>query len=482
MKLNNNNNHHNLFYGLTCIVGVPVLALGLMACSGGEDDDDGGNPDMQASVRGSVSNEDGSQKSFGGAGTVEAASMVQAYTVANGGDLELLAEAAIEADGSFDIEVPAEQMRVVLQAVDGSAQVVASTLLEASGAAGGTVETAPMNSETSVEAEVFLAMVAQGVAVVDANIIDLRTRIDEGVALAVRSAFEAGEAGAEIAALAEATATAQAAEIQAYAEAGVSTSQSALFMAELQASMALSAALYQGQQLEAAYDQFFADLMAAAESVGADAEAQSEAEASASVSFRLVVDGRLQGMGAEAEAVADAAVRAAAELEAMASAAATEAVLQAGSATADILSSAQTAGADLNTQVSAAATAEAAAMAYADFSAELIGEATVEGSILGNHLGLDAAGALAADVTIMAAWMAAAQFDATVETSVSAALQASGVVDPQMTAQAVVDAWTTYRSAVETAVADNAAVFGSAPDLSASIVVQATGSFSASGL
>ena len=478
MKLDINGNVlRNSHVGRIALISS-ILALALIACGG---EDDGGDPTVSVTVRGSVSNDDGSQKSFGGAGTVEAAAVVNAYAVQNGGALELLAEASVQADGSFEIMMPAEQTRVVLQAADASSEVVASALLEATGAAGGTIESTPMDSESSVEAEVFLAMLAHGVALADANIVDVRARIDEDIAVAVRAAYEAGDAAEEIAALAEAIATAQAAEIRAYADAGVNTSQSALFAAQVQASMALSAALYQGQNLETAYQQFFSALVAAAESIGADSEAQSQAEASASVSFRLVVEGRLQGMGAEAEAVADAAVRAAAELEAMAATAATQAALEAGGATADILASAQSAGAELSGQVSAAATAEAAGMAYADFSAALIGEASMEGSILGNHLQLDAAAALAAEVTVTAAWVAAAEFDAAAEAGVSAALQASEMIDPEAAAQAVVGAWAAYRQAVESAVGDNAAVFSDAA-LSSSIMIQATGSFRASGL
>lgn len=455
----------------TLPVALSAILAATWACS--SDTTDG------AMVRGTVTDSDGTQKSlFGGQGTVASAASVRAGTVGNTGELEILAQAEIAADGSYEIVLPPDATHVVLQAMDGSEKVVASALLEASGSLGSVVFATPMDTESSVEAEVYLAMMSR-VGTAEIDMIDVRARIDEATAMAVRAAAQAGDAAAEIEALAQAILAAQAAEIRAYAGAGVTITQEALFEAELQAAQALSTALHQGQDAITAYAAFFEALASAAESLGAGAEAGSSAEASASLSFRLVLDGLLESAGAEAQAVAQAALVHAATLEAEASARAVEAILVAGNAASEIQAQAESASATLVAEVSVATTIQAAVEAHADFAATLIGETSVTGSVLGQYLQVDAAGAVGVDAAIDAAWAASASFEASAKATVEAALATGSAVDIGAVTQALVNAWLEFRAAVQSAVDASPDVFGSQPELGATLIIEATGSFRA---
>src|SRR5688572_16407917 len=123
---------------------MAVATLVLVAC-GGED---------TAAVRGRVTDQEGTQRQgisrafaengLGGSGSVSSASKVRASSVGSGGTLTLVGEADISAQGSYTVEVPSGQQRLVLQAVDASGAVVASALLDASGEAGDSTAAPPM--------------------------------------------------------------------------------------------------------------------------------------------------------------------------------------------------------------------------------------------------------------------------------------------------------------------------------------------------
>ncbi|HEX8700550.1 MAG TPA: hypothetical protein VF815_16995, partial [Myxococcaceae bacterium] len=144
---------------------VAVATLVLAACGGSD----------TVEVRGKVSDGEGTQQQqrlsafgeegLGGSGTVSAVTMVRASTVGSGGQLTLVGEAEVSAQGSYTLEVPAEEQRLVIQAVNSSGTVLASALLDASGEAGSEEVAPPMDSESSLEAEVFVQMVADGAQV-----------------------------------------------------------------------------------------------------------------------------------------------------------------------------------------------------------------------------------------------------------------------------------------------------------------------------
>ena len=110
-------------------------------------------------VKGKVTNTSGQQRqglgegapALGGEGTVSAASKVQASSVGSGGKLDLLAEAEVEANGSYTLELPPGSERVVLAAVDSSGKVVASALLDA--AVEGERTAPPMSARSSASVD-----------------------------------------------------------------------------------------------------------------------------------------------------------------------------------------------------------------------------------------------------------------------------------------------------------------------------------------
>lgn len=459
---------------------VPTLvAIALVGCGVG-----GGT----STVRGHVTDGSGAQPqearpsgdTFGGSGTVSQASTVKLSRINANGSLELVTTANVNADGSYQLSAPAGEDKLVCQAFSSSGQVVASAIIETTGEAGQTVTATPMDTESSVEAEVMVEMIAQGTSVAEANAIDLRARINSRVAAAVRStASSGGDAHAKIKVLAEATIAAQRTQIRAYAQAGVTVTQQMLFDAELQAAQHLNASLESGSQASKAYADFLAELDAAIKARGASATQQAQAERSASASFRATLKARLQTSGT-VDPVMDAGLRAAASLEAHSSAVAMEAILRAGGASQAVIDSAVSAGATLQQQLSAAATASATAQAFANFRTSVEGSGDVSGSVLGSYLEVNVVTKTSAQAAVTAAVTAAATLDATLSTTFGVALEAAGAVDFNTMANSVVDAYATFDNTVR-AQAATLAVFGAKAQPSVDLVIVAQGSMKVGG-
>lgn len=420
----------------TGLLGALVaLALGAAACGG------------DVEVTGKVSDEAGQQQqglsgapALGGQGTVAAATEVKAYSVGPGGALSALASAQVQADASYSLSLPQGSERVVLQAVNAQGQVVASALLDAAVTARGeATRAAPrMSSESSLEAEVFVKMVADGAAVSTVDTVDLRARIDAKVAQRARA--ESAEAQAKtVAALAAATRSAQEAEVKAYAKAGVTVTQEQLFEASLQASAKLDSAL-QASAANAvqAYETFFTAVRADTTQTNETQEA--EAERASSASFRAVVDVRLDASGGTSS-VADAALRSAALLEARAADAAVQASLKAAGATDATLTRAATAATALRTSI---ASGSGMASAWTQYSTSLTagGEAGVLGSFLG----------ASANVQLAAASTAAAQASTALSGRLLDVVSSTlggllNVVNVTAVAEGMVNAYDTYHDA-----------------------------------
>jgi hypothetical protein len=453
---------------------VAVATLVLVACGGGD----------TVEVRGKVTDQEGTQpqnrvgafagEGLGGSGTVATASKVRVSTVGQGGQLSLVGEAEVAVQGSYSLEVPAEQQRLVIQAVDSSGTVVASALLDATGESGNIQMAPPMDSETSLEAEIFLQMVADGAQVAQTNTVDLRARVNAKMAAAARQGASTREAvQTRVKALAEAVRAAQETEIQAYAKAGVNTSQSALFQAELAASVKLNEALAAGNNAEQTYDTFYRDLAAAAETVGAKAKEQARAESSASVAFRATVGARLSAQ--DARPLADASIRAAAAVEARTSSAALSAILQAAAAADAATVEANRAATSLRTSVSAATTASAAAQAYASFSASVATSANVQSTVLGSYLGVSVVNQVAVSTAVQATATASAALDTALNIAVEGAVTSSQTNVTQL-ATGVANAYATYANTVE-AQATTLAVFGTKTAPAVDVLLIAEGSF-----
>ena len=444
-----------------------LVALMMAAC--GED---------TVEVKGRVTNTAGQQQqglgegapALGGEGTVAAASRVKASSVGNGGQLSVLAEAEVEASGAYTLELPPGSERVVLEAVDSSGKVVASALLDA--AEGDDTRTAPpMSSESSLEAEVFVRMVRDGASVQSVDTVDLRSRINTEMASAVVAESDA-DAEKSVAAFAAAVRAAQEAEVKAYAEAGVTTSQDKLFQASLQASAALDAALDAGTRNAAeAYADFFAALRAATPEL--DEKDEAEGERAASAAFRITVEARLSSGGnAGAE---DAAVRSAASLEARAAEVAVEAILRGANATDATLSRARAAAASLRASLASATSASAAAQAWASYSVALAASSNTSASVLGSHLAVNSSNQAALQGSIDAAARSSTALNASLGLAAEL-VGVTGAVNTSALADTVVRAFSTYHTAVR-AQAQALSTFGANAAPAAELLIIAEGSF-----
>jgi hypothetical protein len=454
----------------------PIVSV-VLALSGCQQPDEC-NGDAQCTssastvMKGRIEEQPGQQtQSFGGSGSIAASTQVQVGTLNADGSLQVVASTAVMADGHYTLmNVPSGKRKLIVQALDAAGNATASVIVQASGNASGDVVTvAPMNTETSIEAEVFAAMLASGVSIDDANAIDLRARINTPTAVAIKAMADAGaDAKAAIKGLALAIAVAQRAQLKAYAQLGVSLTESSLFDLQLAAAVKLDAALDAGTASSQAYVDFLVALDAAVEAKGADAEKRARGESCASAALRATLRARLD---VSAHAVVDAALRSAASLEARTTTLALEAALTAGAASSAVMSAATTAEAKLRADVSAAADFTADAAAYTAFGVALTGNADVMTSVLGQYLGVD----VTTKATAQAAVSATASAAATLDASLSAAVQATGSVDVDAVAQAVVGAYATFTTSVS-AQATALASFGAKAEPTVTVLIAVDGS------
>ena len=433
-------------------------------------------------VKGRVTDGEGTQPqailagaaSLGGSGTVAATAQVRASTVGLDGKLTVVAEGKLEDRGYYTLQVPGGEERLVLEAVDASGQVVASALLEAT-AEGKDVVAAPMDSETSLEAEVFLQMMADKSQAETLDMVDVRARITAPMAAAARQGASSTEAfRSRVEALADAVRAAQQAELEMYARAGVQTSQTALFEKELMAAAVLSAGLEGGSPVNELYDTFHANLRAAAEQLGVKVEQQAQAERAASASFRATVKARLSAE--DARPLVDAALRASAGVEARASGAALSALLTAGGAVEDVKQQAVTVSTTLRTQVRASTSVAMAANAFASFEAGVSGSADLQASVLGRYLGVNASNQLVVGAAVQATVTAVATLDVTLDAAVSSAVSASAV-DVSLLATKTAEAYQSYATAVRAQATALAPLFGAKATPAVEVLLVAEGSF-----
>lgn len=456
---------------------VGVLALTLSACGGG------GGGGGATTLRGKITDSSGSQsqsrgmqlEKLGGSGTVTATARVQVMTVNSNGLLTSVGETTVAAGGTYSVQVSANQTRLVVQSISGTGQVLAQAIVDSSGSAGETRTAPPMDSETSLEAEVLIEMVKSGVNIAQVNTIDLRARINEDMAAEARSAAAGGaDVTGHIRALAQATAAAQRARIEWYSRNGVNTTQEALFQAQLSAASDLNVALDAEGDAERAYNEFHAALSRAETAAGVNARLRAEGENNSSAAFRATVQARLTGPGAPA--LLDVSLRSAASLEARASTAAVETMLTAASAAQAVQTSAAAAGARLRADIAAATSARQAAMAFSTYQVSISGGASVEGSVLGNFLAVNTATAATAQASVNAATTASAQLATAMSSSLAVAIGTGATVNVNAVAEAAARSYASYRSAVA-AQASALAVFGTRAAPAVDLLVVAHGSF-----
>jgi hypothetical protein len=436
-----------------------------------------GVPSGETTLKGRTSDETGVQRQgltsgeLGGSGSLSAASKIRVSRLKTDGTLELVGEGSVSSGGQFEISIPAaNEKKLIAQSIDATGKVRASVIVEQSGAEGAITVLSPMTTESSVEAEVLAQLVASGVSVAEANAIDLRARINAQTAAAVK---ESSDAGAKVKALAEAIASAQRAQLQAYAEAGVTTTQSALFDAQLSAAAKLNVALDGAADTaasEKAYEDFVVELQAKSRAAAGDARKASRGERAASIAFRATLNARLGG----ADAVADAAYRHCAGLEARVMTLASEAALTAGAAAQATVDSFSSASATLNLSLRASTDVAATTSAFVAYRAALVGSTSVTGSVLGNYLEVDAITAASVQTAVDAIATAAVQLDLSIQAAATASLSATGTINFVAYTEAVVQALKTFDAAVEAQTAALAA-FGSKASVALELMAQANG-------
>ena len=390
------------------------------------------------------------------------------------GQLTTSAEGKLDAQGRYTLDLASTSGTFVIQALDASGKVLAATVLEAA-AEGETTAATPMDSESSLEVSVYLQALADKGSSETVNAVDLRARINANMAVAAQQGSASADAfQARVKALADAVRAAQQTEVNAYAKAGVTTSQSSLFQAEVSAAASLNAALDKGDPAQAAYEKFYADLRVAAEKQGAKAEQEAESERAASASFQATVRVRLPS--ADARPLVDAAVRGSATLEARASGATLSALLAAANATDSVKAQAATASTTLATQVSASASAAATAEAFAAFNTSVAGSGNIQASVLGQYLGVSLATQLAVSQALQVKATASATLTTAVNAAVSAAVTANSV-NVTALATGIAEAYQAYGKAVRATASTTLIAFGPQATPATEIILVADGSF-----
>ena len=438
-----------------------LCSVAMLACSGG------------VTVEGRVDDAGGSSTAQGVMPRAAAApegALVVAEVMVEGraGAGDVVAQTTLKADGSYSLTVPEGEQRLLITvyadetALEAGEALSAGILDATAGAKAGVRTMHPLNAETRLEAAVF-AQLAREHGPESVDTVDLRARIDAGMATSWTS-MEASAAAEATADLAAAVQLAQRTRLEAYAEAGVTVTQAALFEASLEAAAALDAAIHAGTSAKTAWAAFHASQRAAVkEQTEAEDEAVSESEQSASVAFRLQVEAEV-----DSQALQFAAYRRAAILEARASNLTINALLEAGAASQAVIDAAATQGDLLVTALVSASQRAEVTGAYANWALSISGGSSL--SVLGTFLELDAQGSASLES------MVAVQNSAhnTLELTLQTAWLTAGALNVEVLAQATADAFATYRAAVVSHLADTDA-FGAKGPTAVGILVTANG-------
>ena len=436
-----------------------LAALGLAAgCNGGS-----------ATVKGNVTDSGGSQAQqlrLGGSGTVSGSTQVRVSSLGGSGALTTVATTTLAADGSYSLSVPANSTQLVVQSLDASGNVTASGIVETTGAAGATTTLGPIDTESSVEAQVFISMVTKGTAVADINTIDLRQRINQNVAAAVNASSDMQN---RIDALADATLSAQATQVKLYAQDGVNVSQSDLFNAELTAAVSLDSAL--AASSSTAYTDFSAAIDAALKAKGIADKARAQATSGGEASFRGTVKARLS---VSDSATADAAFRASSVLEAHAVTTSANAILAAGAVSAGATNSASSAAQVLEAAVASASTAADASAAFSAYASAMLSTDASTG-VLGQTVGVNASTEDTLNGSVMVATNASGTLDTALNAVVSTSLSVSNVIDYNLVATDVTAGYAALDTTLNTQVA-LLSTFGAQAQVAVDLMVVVRGS------
>ncbi|MFP2898040.1 hypothetical protein [Corallococcus sp. 4LFB] len=183
---------------------------------------------------------------------------VRASILEADGQAKVLAEADVDEQGTYRLELDQPYVRVILEAVNNGGGTRASALLDSTEPAPGQdVRTAPpMTPETALEADVYTQMVRDGTAPGIVDTVDLRLRLTASRAQAVR---KSGDIQGALRTLGVAVRAAQQARLRSYAKPDFEyVTRAELLGAPREAVAALDLALDSGTPSpEKAYADFF---------------------------------------------------------------------------------------------------------------------------------------------------------------------------------------------------------------------------------
>lgn len=387
---------------LPVLVGLSLL----VACNGSSDASGRTGPDGetgQRSVEGRVAGD--------GAATV---------TVEDADSAQPLGSAEVGADGRYTVEFEGGASPVVITAFDASGAVVGAVLVDGRSSFDEVTVAAPIDAETTLEAEVAFAIADLSGSLEGVNTVDMRGRVSAAFA---GPAAAAGDADAAISALAMAEIAATEAADLALSSNGSAFGAAARLDASLTARQAFDVALDAGEveaEAQAAFDAAVADAWAAE---GVSMSVAADADTAARAAFESTLDA---GSGSLSARFATAAV-----MEALADA----------DADAETTAGAEAAGRVL---IEAMLAGEASGPAWSAWAETWLGGGEVASGLLGDTLAIGAETVNEADALVSGASDAAETFSAEVKASASAAIAAGAGGEASVASLAGGSSWQAY--------------------------------------
>ncbi len=435
---------------------LALTALPLVACSNSKSDSTPDDRDPKVDEPGNPGDSERARTSGTVTGEASAAVEVRGQIVKDDGTTmeDEDAQSDVNADGSFTLDVSANQELYLVQAYDANGELVGTAMLESTGSEDSETTCTPIDAESTVEAMTWLQAVAEAGNSSAVSYGDIRGRIDASLAATVYSAWRAGEGQDDIDALAAAVTAAQSVELESYGESGGETSLDAIALAELELSSQLSqeldAWIRSGNDSTAdateANAAFLNSLYATATNeFGLDAESENEANANAGLAFTAVVESMTGASSETAEGVWVSW----GELQAYLTANATAELYAASSASAEAVAEVETAGEALTDEADDADSTGTMQEAWAEFYAETTASAD---SSLASTLNLSVLDEAAFETALQDSrdarieMMSRVRSEVNAETSSGFAYGASG--SSEVIAQSVLDARSTYNQDV----------------------------------
>lgn len=408
----------------------------------------GSGIDIVGAVTASLGLQSGADGLVDGVFTASADAMTAILVTVNPqGTTHTVATGTLDANGMFHFEdvTAATTSATFVQLLDAQGAVVGAVQLEGvlSGQ-GDDVTAPPMTAETTAEAEVFIAIVADGMAESSIDRAFLEAHIDAAMAAAMASEGNVSTV---------ATAIEVASQVHAQALGTTTTAlatASASVLAQLHADLAAN-----GEAADQAYADFQAALAAAIEgTVGADASEQAWATAQASATFTAIIEG---GSDAGSDLAATAEARGHLASSAMLDLAVSGAFEQAsfGAARVNEIHAAVAAYAMAIGDAQNAGQLDLAGDAFVDAMLGLGGldgaASGVLGLVVSSDLDLNALDQASVATAVQSAFAAAATWQAGIEAAAALTGSGSGTLDLHAAVAAIATATSTFDGALDAA-------------------------------